>query len=83
MNTNKVTKTAMIWISILYTVCVILVLIIPAMMQSASSAIFHGMSSDVLSVSITIGSFIYGLIVWNIITVASVWLFGTIYNKVK
>ena len=41
------------------------------------------LAMDFISNFFSIGYFILGLIVWNIVTLANVWLFAFLFNKIK
>lgn len=82
INTKHLLKVASAWISIVYAICYGGVAIYPA-----SRVLFmrYALHADVAFTSgfFGIGYFISGLIVWNIVAVAGVWLFAYLFNTLK
>lgn len=79
---KRVLKVASAWISIVYVICYAGVAIYPA-----SRVLFmrYALHADVAMTSgyFGVGYFVSGLIAWNIVTVAGVWLFAYLYNRIK
>lgn len=82
INTNHLLKVALMWVSIVYTVCYAGVAIYPPLRQLFMRYALH---ADIALTSgyFGIGYFISGLIVWNVVAVAGVWLFASLYNTIK
>lgn len=82
IKTKHLLKVSSIWISIVYTICYLGVAIYPPVRDLFMKYSLHtdvAFKSDFFS----FGYFIAGLIIWNIVTIAGVWLFATLYNKMK
>jgi len=82
MNFKHPLKVGLAWTSIVYVVCFAGVALFPALRESFMK---YGMHTDAALGHnyITIGSFIGGLIIWNIIVAIGVWLFVLLSNKIK
>lgn len=82
INTKHLLKVSSVWVSIVYVVCYAGVAIYaplrPLFMQYALHA-----DVTITSGFFGIGYFISGLIIWNIVAVAAVWLFAYLYNRIK
>ena len=82
INIKHLLKVTSIWISIVYVICYAGVAIYPPIRQLFMRYSLHtdvSLASDFFG----IGYFISGLIIWNIVTVTSVWLFVYLFNKIK
>ncbi|OGG42145.1 hypothetical protein A3A21_02050 [Candidatus Jorgensenbacteria bacterium RIFCSPLOWO2_01_FULL_45_25b] len=75
-------KTSSAWISIVYVVCYAGVAIYPPIRGLFMRYSLHSdisLQSDFFG----FGYFVSGLIIWNIVTIAGVWLFAVLFNKIK
>lgn len=82
INTTKVIKVSMLWISITYVICYIGVALIPEIRQQFMLYALHT-SVDTGENILSITNFITGLILWNLITGFGIWLFAVLFNKIK
>lgn len=73
----------MIWISIVYAVCFLGVAIFPGVRESFMKYALHTQGANLGQNYLSLGSFVSGLIAWNIITIVSVWLFAILFNKIR
>ena len=75
-------KVGAAWMSILYVVCFVGVALFPSLRVGFMKYALHTeitIGPDYL----TLSSFVTGLIVWNIVAVAGLWLFAFLFNKIK
>ena len=75
-------KVSAAWISIVYAICFLGVASFPGIRPGFMMYGLHmgiGMGRNIL----TLGTFISGLIIWNIIALLAVWLFAELYNAIK
>lgn len=82
INTKRLLLASAIWVTILYIVCFVLVVVFPAIRPNFMLYGLHTqitLGEDVMN----IGTFIGGLILWNIIAFLAIGLFSLIYNKIK
>ncbi len=82
INTKHLVKVAAAWISIVYALCFFGVLLIPGIRPGFMQYGLHMrgfMGDDLLSV----GTFLSGLIIWNVVALLAVWLFARLYNSIK
>lgn len=82
INTKHLLKVSSVWISITYIVCYAGVAIYPPVRSLFMRYSLHAdvsFKSDFFS----LGYFISGLIIWNIVAAAGVWLFAVLFNKIK
>ncbi|MEK9154822.1 MAG: DUF5676 family membrane protein [Patescibacteria group bacterium] len=82
MNTKHLLKITSAWVSIVYVVCFVGVALFPGI---RSSFMLYGLhtSIDIGQNIVTFGTFISGLVIWNIIALLAVGLFAILYNKIK
>ena len=82
INTNHLLKVVSAWISIIYVICFTGVALFPGMLLGLMRYGLHteiDMGQNIL----TLGTFISGLVIWNVITLLAVWLFAFLYNRIK
>lgn len=82
INIKHLIKVGMAWMSISYIICFAGVALFPSLRVVFMKYALHAqvtMGPDYL----TLSSFITGLIVWNIVTAAGLWLFAILFNKIK
>ncbi|OHA04074.1 MAG: hypothetical protein A3J58_02440 [Candidatus Sungbacteria bacterium RIFCSPHIGHO2_02_FULL_52_23] len=82
INTNHLLKVASAWISIVYVICFVGVALVPGMRPGFMRYGLH-MGIDMGRNILTLGTFISGLVIWNVIALLSVWLFVVLFNKIK
>lgn len=82
INTKHLLKVASAWISIVYAICYAGVAIYPAIRDLFMKYSLH---ADVNFVSdfFSIGYFISGLIIWNVVAILGVWLFACLFNRIR
>ena len=82
INTKRLLKVSSVWVSIVYAICYAGVAIYPPIRNLFMKYSLH---SDVAFRSdfFGLGYFVTGLIIWNIVTIAGVWLFVALFNKIK
>ena len=81
MNTTRAMKISLAWVSIVWTICYLVVELIPGLGPTAWRYFFH-MNMPVENV-FAIGNFIIGLILWNVTVAAGVALAGLLCNYIK
>lgn len=82
INTKHLIKTASAWASIIYTICFLGVAIYPPIRDLTVQYGLH-MKPSFDSNFFSTGYYISGLIIWNVVVIASVWLFAILFNKIK
>ncbi len=82
INTKHLLKVAAAWISIVYAICFAGVAIFPGIRPGFMRYGLH-MGIDMGTNISTFGTFISGLVIWNIIVLVAVWLFVVLYNGIK
>lgn len=82
ISSKHLIKTSLAWVNIVYIICFVGVALFP---ESRIQFVRYAIHADIpLGKNvITIGSFISGLIWWNIMVAFGVWLFVFIYNRIK
>jgi hypothetical protein len=81
MNTTRAIKISLAWVSIAWTVCYLAFGLIPGLGPTVMPYILH-MSVPMENI-FTIGNFVVGLILWNVIVAAGVALVGLLSNYIK
>lgn len=82
INTNRLLKVGAAWISIVYVICFAGVAMFPGMRSGFMMYGLH-MNGYLGSNALNLGTFISGLVIWNIMTLVAVWLFAALYNSIK
>lgn len=82
INTRHLLKVAAAWVSIVYVVCFAGVALFPGIRPGFMMYALH-MNVDMGQNVATFGTFISGLIIWNIIALLAVWLFAYLFNAIK
>lgn len=82
INTKHLLTVAAAWISVVYVICFAGVALLPGI---RSGFMRYGLHTgiDTGQNILTVGTFISGLVIWNVIAFFSVWLFAFLYNKIK
>lgn len=82
INIQHLLKVSAAWISIVYVVCfagVALFSGIRPMFMMYGLHMNAGMGQNV----ITLGTFVSGLLIWNVVGLLAVWLFAVLFNTIK
>ena len=82
INIQHLIKVAAVWISVVYAVCFAGVALFPGMRPGFMQYGLH-MGIDIGRNILTFGTFISGLIIWNVVAVLAIWLFATLFNNIK
>ena len=82
ISTSRLLKVSIVWISIIYIICFLGVAIFPLSRAWFMLYALHTTVSLEQSV-ITVGTFLSGLVIWNVVAFLGVGLFSSIYNKIK
>lgn len=82
LDTKYVIKIACIWVTILYVICFIGVAFFSPLRSFFMEYALHT-SLDAGMNSVSFITFSSGLLIWNILTALSVWLFCVLYNSIK
>ena len=88
INTQKIIKVAMAWTSIVYVVCFAFVGMMPGirpgfMMYGLHTNAYSMMRQYGFQDILTFTTLISGLVIWNVIAVLGVWLFASLWNRIK
>ena len=82
INTKHLLKVSCAWISIVYAVCFVGVAMFSGVRPWFMMWALHtdiDMGRNVL----TFGTFVSGLVIWNVIALLAVWLFAMLFNGIK
>jgi len=82
MNTTRAVKIGLAWINITYVLCYLILGLIPGSRPSLLPYILHLNVGPVENI-FTVGNFVVGLVLWNVIIGASIWLVGILANRIK
>ena len=80
INSARVVKTSVVWMTIVYVLCFVVVSMWPGIMGSGMMSSFHAQFNMGPAV-MTGSSFVYGLILWDILAAFGAWLFVALYNN--
>lgn len=82
INTKHVLKVVSAWVSVVYIVCFAGVAIFPYSRFLFMKYALHAEISTGVDY-LNVGSFVYGLVVWNLVALLAIWLFAALFNKIK
>ena len=82
INTTRLLKVSVAWTSIAYTVCYLGVWLFPGIRGLFLTTALHAIV-PVTSGPFTLGTFVTGLIVWDVLVAVGVWLFVYLWNTIK
>ena len=82
INIQHLLKVAAAWISVVYVICYAGVASFPGVRPGFMRYGLH-MGIDTGSNILTLGTFISGLIIWNVIAFLAVGLFVLLFNNIK
>lgn len=83
LNINRLLKVTAAWTSVIYIICYFWVASFPGMRTGFMQYGMHMGGVDMGWNILTPATFIWGLIIWNIIDLFAVWLFAFLYNTIK
>ena len=83
INTQRLCKVTAAWISIVYAVCFGGVALVPGVREWFMRYALHAANMSIGENVITLTTFITGLLIWNIVAVLAVLLFGVLWNSIK
>ncbi|MDO8601136.1 MAG: DUF5676 family membrane protein [bacterium] len=83
INIKHLLKVSATWISVVYAVCFLGVAFWPGVRPGFMMYGLHVNGLNMGQNVLTLGTFISGLVVWNVVAFASVWLFGFLFNNIK
>ena len=82
MNTKHLLKVASAWISVVYVICFAGIVLLPGIRPGFMRYGLH-MGIDMGQNILTLGTFISGLIIWNVMAILAVGLFAALFNAIK
>jgi len=82
MNTTRAVKIGLAWINITYILCYIIWGLLPTARPSVLPYILH-LNIGPVETIFTLGNFIGGLILWNVIVGAGIWFVGFLAKYIK
>ena len=82
MNNTRAIKIGLAWINITYVLCYVILGSLPATRPSLLPYLLHFNVSPVENI-FTLGNFVGGLILWNVIVGAGIWLVGFLAKYIK
>ncbi|MDP3957573.1 MAG: DUF5676 family membrane protein [bacterium] len=82
INTNHLLKVTAYWVSIVYAVCYFGVLLFPSSREAFMVYALH-YRGNLGETVLTLGTFVSGLLIWNIVALLGVWLFAALFNSTK
>lgn len=83
MNTTRILKIGLAWINIAYVVCYLLLGLIPGLRFSILPYALHLSLAAPLGNIFTIGNFIVGILLWNVVVAGGILLAGALSNYIR
>jgi len=82
INIQRLLKVGAAWISIVYVICYAGVALFPGVRPGFMRWGLHTVI-DTGRDALTFGTFIAGLVIWNIVALLGLWLFAALWNAIK
>ncbi|TAL49226.1 hypothetical protein EPN83_01665 [Patescibacteria group bacterium] len=82
INIKHLLRVSLAWISIVYAICYAGVALFPGIRSAFMRYALHT-ETDIGQNVLTFGTFISGLVIWNIIALLGIWLFIELFNRTK
>ncbi len=82
IHTKHLLKVTSAWVSVVWVVCYVGVLVFPGIRSATMYYAFHT-TTDLGKDVLTLTTFVSGLVIWNVVALLAVWLFATLFNKIK
>jgi len=82
INTNHLLKVTAAWVSTVWVVCYAGVALFPGIRPAFVYYALHTTTNLGENV-MTLTTFVTGLVIWNVVALLAVWLFATLFNKIK
>lgn len=82
IHTKHLQKVTVAWVSIVWTVCYLGVLVFPDIRSSFALYALH-MTADFGADVMTLTTFVSGLVIWNAIALLAVSLFAALFNRIR
>ncbi len=82
INTKHIQKVTVAWISIVWTVCYVGVLLFPNIRSTFMLYALHT-TTNLGGNVMTLTTFVSGLVIWNVIALLAVSLFAYLFNRIK
>lgn len=82
VNTKNILKVTAAWVSIVWTVCYLGVLLVPNIRSIFALYALH-MSTSFGENVMTLTTFISGLVIWNVLAWLAVVLFAALFNRIR
>lgn len=83
IDTIHLLKVTAAWISVVYVVCFGGVALVPGIREWFMQYALHSANVGIGENVMTFGTFVAGLIIWNIVAALAVWLFAFLWNTFK
>ncbi|MBI2612380.1 hypothetical protein HYW59_01020 [Candidatus Kaiserbacteria bacterium] len=83
INTVRLLKVSVAWTSVIYIVCFGGVVLVPGIREWFFQYALHSVNVGVGQSTMTLTTFITGLIIWDVIAVLAMWLFAYLWNMIK
>lgn len=82
INIKHLLKVTVAWTSIVYVICFVGVAMFGGIRPGFMMYALHMNVGEVNNV-LTLGTFISGIVLWNIVALLGVWLFAALFNGIK
>lgn len=82
INTQHLPKVGAAWISAVYVICYAGVALFPGVRPGFMRYGLHTVMDTGRDV-LTMGTFISGLVIWNVIALLGLWLFAALWNGIR
>jgi len=76
-------KVTAVWISVVYVVCFGGVALMPGIREWFMQYALHASNVNIGENTMMLTTFVSGLVIWNIVAALAVWLFVSLWNKIK
>ncbi len=81
LNQTRSITVAVQWTTVVTIVCALFVWLFPGLTASLTPILFHAMAGTAEVPSLTLGSVLLYIIIWDVLAALGAWLFATLWNQ--
>ena len=81
MNVSRVVMVAVKWTTVVTVACAAFVWLLPDLTGQLTPILFHAMAATAEVRTLTLGSVLFYIVIWDVLAALGAWLFATLWNQ--
>ena len=81
MNVSRVVMVAVKWTTVVTVACAAFVWLLPDLTAQLTPILFHAMAATAEVPTLTLGSVLFYIVIWDVLAALGAWLFATLWNQ--